>query len=49
MEKESKRARNVTWLKAQIGHLTEMLSWRRTEQLLPEGDYSDAQLDCVNH
>ena len=48
VEKESKRARNVTWLKAQVGRLTEMLAWRRTEQLLPEGDYSDAQLDCVN-
>jgi hypothetical protein len=46
-EKESKRARNVTWLKAQVWRLTEMFAWRRTEELRPEGDYSEACVVCV--
>lgn len=44
-DREEKQIAVNGWLRAQVDRLREMLAWRRTEDLLPEGDYTDTQLD----
>jgi len=38
---------DVEWLALQVARLSTLLATRRTAELLPEGDYSDAALDRV--